>query len=73
MSDPLNHLESFRTFRRSLFPKPVSWFGLFLPFLTTSWLYQKLIEISIELTSDLFCIDRNPVEKNADIESGIVF
>ena len=28
------HLVSFRTFRRPLFPKLVSWLGLFLPLLT---------------------------------------
>ena len=36
MSDPLNHLGSFRTSRVPIFAKPVSWMGPFLPFLTTN-------------------------------------
>ena len=33
------NLESFRTLRRPLFPKPVSWLGLFLLLLSTRRLY----------------------------------
>ena len=32
---------SFRTFRRPLFPKPVSWLGLFLLLLTARWLKKS--------------------------------
>ena len=36
------NLVSFRTFRCPLFPKPVSWFGLFLPLLIAR-LYKSLL------------------------------
>ena len=35
------NLVSFRTFRQPLFSKPISWLGLFLPFLTVRWLYYR--------------------------------
>ena len=34
---------SFRTFRHPLFPKPVSWFGLFLSLLTARQLYHTIV------------------------------
>ena len=35
----MTNLVSFRTLRRPLFTKPVSWLGYFLPFLTARQLY----------------------------------
>ena len=40
---------SFRTFRRTKLPKPVSWLGLLLPLLTVRRLYQFLCTQDDEL------------------------